>query len=101
MELMYKAVPTQQHWKNYGKKQKQAIRIICNANYRAHTVRLFRGQNILPLDQLITYSTIKFMHSYHFKQLPFSFTGVWQTNAERNPAGQLRNAYDFPFCDCA
>jgi hypothetical protein len=40
------------------------------------------------------YSNIKFMHSYHFKQLPFSFTGVWQTNAERNPARQLRNAYD-------
>jgi hypothetical protein len=34
------------------------------------------------------------MHSYHFKQLPFTFTGVWQTNAERNPARQLCNAYD-------
>ena len=76
------------------KKQKQAIRIICNANYRAHTVLLFRGQSILPLDQLMTYSNIKFMHRYYFKQLPFSFTGVWQTNAERNPARQLRNVYD-------
>jgi hypothetical protein len=52
MELMYTAVLTQQHWKNYGKKTKAAIRINCNANYRAHSMSLphcpfISEQNIL------------------------------------------------------
>lgn len=49
---MYTAVLTQQHWKNYGKKTKAAIRINCNANYRAHSMSLphcpfISEQNIL------------------------------------------------------
>ena len=52
MELMYTAVLTQQHWKKLRKKQKQAIRINCNANYRAHSMSLphcpfISEQNIL------------------------------------------------------
>jgi hypothetical protein len=76
------------------KKQKQAIRTICNANYRAHTAPLFREQKILPLDQLITYSNIKFMHSFVHKKLPLSFNYTWQTNEERNPVRVLRNIND-------
>ena len=46
--------------------QKKAIRTICKANYRAHTAPLFKELKILPLDDLITYSRVKFMHSFHF-----------------------------------
>jgi hypothetical protein len=75
--------------------QKKAIRIICSANYRAHTAPLFRELKILPLDDLITYSRIKFMHNFHFKKLPLSFAEMWQTNLERNPERELRNANDY------
>jgi hypothetical protein len=76
------------------KKQKQAIRTLCNANYRAHTAPLFREMKILPLDQLIIYSNIKFMHSFIHKKLPLSFNNTWQTNEERNPVRILRNIND-------
>ena len=76
------------------KKQKQAIRIVCNAPYRAHTVPLFKELKILPLDQLTEYSRIKFMHCYHFKKLPPSFNEMWKTNRERIPERILRNADD-------
>jgi hypothetical protein len=48
----------------------------------------------LPLDDLIIYSRIKFMHSFHFKKLPLSFAEMWQTNLERNPERALRNSND-------
>ncbi len=78
------------------KKQKQAIRIVCNAPFRAHTgtAPLFKELKILPLDQLIEYSRIKFMHCFHFKKLPPSFNEMWKTNRERNPERLLRNADD-------
>jgi hypothetical protein len=76
------------------KKQKQAIRIISNAPFRAHTAPLFKELKILPLDQLIEYSRIKFMHSFHFKKLPPSFNEMWKTNRERNPERILHNADD-------
>jgi hypothetical protein len=66
MELVYTDVQIQQIWKNYAK-CKKAIRIICNAYFRAHTTPLFKEQKILPLDKLIEYSRIKFMHNFHFK----------------------------------
>jgi hypothetical protein len=76
------------------KKQKQAIRIISNAPFRAHTAPLFKELKILPLDQLIEYSSIKFMHSFHFKKLPLSFNEMWKTNRERYTERILRNADD-------
>jgi hypothetical protein len=75
-------------------KQKQAIRIICRANYRDHTAPLFRQLKILPLDKLIIYYNVKFMHSFVHKKLPLSFHGIWRTNRERNPNRELRDADD-------
>jgi hypothetical protein len=66
-------------------KQKQAIRIICNANFRARTGPLFKQQKILPFDKLIEFSRIKFMHSFHCKLLPMSFAETWIINRVRNP----------------
>jgi len=75
-------------------KQKQAIRSISNSGYRDHTVPLFQRLNILPLEQLIHYSKIKFMHNYFFNKIPVSFMGLWPTNRQRNPIRELRNAED-------
>ncbi len=77
---------TQLHW---------AVRIISRAKYRDHTAPLFANLEILPLDELITYHRLKFMHSYHFQKLPISFAQLWRTNAERNPERVLRNAHDY------
>ena len=82
---------------NLGKlvvKQKQAIRTVCNVNYRDHTVPLFKKLKVLPLEKLIEYARIKFMHNFHFKRLPLSFANTWMSNIERNPDRALRNAND-------
>ncbi len=47
-------------------KQKEAIRIISNAGFRDHTIPLFKEKQILPLDDLIKYSTLKFMHKFAY-----------------------------------
>jgi hypothetical protein len=73
-------------------KQKQAIRTISNAGYRDHTAPLFFRHKILPVNDLITYCRIKFMHNYMFGNLPPSFFDIWQTNRERNAVRELRNA---------
>jgi hypothetical protein len=73
-------------------KQKEAIRIICNARYRDHTAPLFAQLKILPFSQLIHYSNLKFMHSFFHNMLPFSFRQMWLTNRDRNQDRILRNA---------
>jgi hypothetical protein len=77
-------------------KQKEAIRIICNASYRDHTIPLFISKKILLLNEMIKFATLKFMHSYSYKKnkLPLSFHETWTLNLNRNPNCQLRNAND-------
>ena len=76
-------------------KQKQAIRSISSASYRAHTAPLFQQLNILPLEKLIISYRLKFMHSYHFKKLPLSFAELWITNRQRIPERELRDADNY------
>jgi hypothetical protein len=73
-------------------KQKAAIRIVCNAGFRDHTNPLFKRMGILPLNELIKYSNLKFMHQFWHKKLPLSFHETWSTNRARNPNIALRNA---------
>jgi len=73
-------------------KQKEAVRIICNAGFRDHTAPLFEHLRILPLDKLIKFSALKFMHSFMHNMLPFSFDRMWIMNSERFPDRVLRNA---------
>jgi hypothetical protein len=73
-------------------KQKAAVRIVCNAGYRDHTAPLFKQLGILPLNELIKYSNLKFMHNFSHRKLPLSFHDMWTTNRERNPNLALRNA---------
>jgi hypothetical protein len=75
-------------------KQKEAIRVITLASYRDHTKPLFQQCNILPLDEMIKYARLKFMHNYVNHRLPFSFNEIWIFNHERNPNRVLRNAND-------
>jgi hypothetical protein len=76
-------------------KQKKAIRIISRAKYRDHTAPLFANLEILPLDELVSYQRLKFMHCFHHQKLPISFAQMWTTNADRNPERVLRNAQDY------
>jgi hypothetical protein len=64
---------SQQNIKRIFIKQKEAIRVIANANYREHTPPLFKNLKILPLGKIIPLSKLKFMHSYVFDRLPLSF----------------------------
>jgi hypothetical protein len=73
-------------------KQKEAIRIVCNAGYRDHTGPLFKQLGILPFDELIKFSQLKFMHDFHHGKLPLSFNETWLPNRIRNPDLVLRNA---------
>jgi hypothetical protein len=75
--------------------QKKAIRTICNVPSRTHTAPLFKDLKILPLEKLISYSKLKFMHNFVNQKLPFSFNETWIKNIERNPRLNLRNAQDF------
>jgi len=73
-------------------KQKQSIRAISHSGYRDHTAPLFKELKILPMEKLITYNRIKFMHSYTNRKLPISFAETWITVRDRNPNYVLRNA---------
>jgi hypothetical protein len=73
-------------------KQKEAIRVICNAGYRDHTKQLFKIQKILPLDEMIKFANLKFLHRYIHNKLPLSFNDTWVFNRDRNINRVLRNA---------
>jgi hypothetical protein len=75
-------------------KQKEALRVITLAGYRDHTKPLFQQCNILPLDEMIKFARLKFMHNYVNNRLPFSFNEIWIYNHVRNPDRMLRNAND-------
>jgi hypothetical protein len=79
-------------------KQKAAIRLIHNSAYNAHTESLFKSSAILPLNKLIEFFRIQFMHQFVNNYLPHSFVNMWSTNAERRIKGEgpiLRNALDY------
>jgi hypothetical protein len=76
-------------------KQKEAIRIVCRAGYRDHSNPLFKQLGVLPLNDLIKYSSLKFMHKFKHNKLPMSFSETWLTNRARNPDILLRNADNF------
>ena len=77
------------------KKQKNAIRLIAKAPYNAHTEPLFKKLGILRFEDLLTFSKLKFMHSFSNKKLPISFENTWVLNRDRGDRGAtLRDAND-------
>jgi len=75
--------------------QKKAIRIITKSNFTAHTEPIFTRLHILPLDKILTQAKLTFMHSIYYDYAPSSFSGTWQTLAQRTPELNLRNATDY------
>jgi hypothetical protein len=73
------------------KKQKAAIRIICNKKYNDHTEPLFKNLRILPLNDLIYFFNLKLIHSFVYKTIPIALTTTWVTNLEHR---QLTNDDD-------
>ncbi len=49
---------------------------------------------VLPLDEMIKYARLKFMHNYVRNRLLFSFNETWIFNHVRNYDNVLRNAND-------
>jgi hypothetical protein len=70
--------------KELVKKQKQAICIIHNVAYNAHTESLFKKSSILPLPLIAEFFQIQFMHHYKFNLLPIYFNNTWISNLERS-----------------
>jgi hypothetical protein len=64
-------------------KQKMAVRILCGANYNEHTEPLFKFSKILPIEHLIKFFGLQFMHHYVQSFLPSSFANTWPLNSER------------------
>jgi hypothetical protein len=79
------------HFSKIITQQKKAVRIICNANARAHTNPIFKELKILPIEKMLEFSKLKFMHLYHNNKQPLSFSNMWITNQQRNPERRLRN----------
>jgi len=65
--------------------QKSAIRILDNSNYNSHTEPLFKKHKILPLENLITFFNLQFIHFFKTKKLPNSFLNMWETNQNDLP----------------
>ncbi len=80
--------------KNQTKRGRQS-NLYCNAGYRDHTTPLFKSQKILPLDEMVKLSNLKFLHKYTHNRLPLSFHETWVFNRDRNINRVLRNANDF------
>jgi len=73
------------------KKQKNAIRIISNSKYNAHSSPLFRREGILPLNLLIQYNKSNFMQGIVQGRAPSILNNIWLTNMQNR---QLTNTYD-------
>ena len=77
--------------------QKRAVRTISNSRYNDHTEPIFKKLKILPVEKLILFSRLFFMHNYTNNNLPACFANTWVTNLERRGLANhlLRNNSDF------
>ena len=85
-----------------AKKQKNAIRIVFDSKYNAHTEPLFKKSEILPLNNLIIFFKLQFMQRFCQNMLPVSFNDTWSVNSIRQQGQShivLRssNNIDIPF----
>ena len=58
--------------------QKKCVRNVANVGRKAHSEPLFSKLKILKFSDLLKFNACNFMHQYHFKKLPASFTGMFQ-----------------------
>ena len=64
------------------KLQKKAIRIISISKYNAHTEPLFKCLNLLKLDDIFTYFSLKFYYKYCSQTLPAYFLNMFKRNTD-------------------
>ena len=64
------------------KLQKQAVRIIVSAGYRAHTEPIFSQLNVLPLSKVYQMNIILFMYKFSNDMLPNIFTDMFRWNKD-------------------
>ena len=57
--------------------QKRAIRIICNASYRAHTDTLFLDLRILKFFDFVKYLNLLFVYNFLNNKLPSAFNNIF------------------------
>ncbi len=67
------------------KMQKNAIRIINNLKYNAHTEPFFKSNAILPFPDLVDFFKLQFFQRFANNFLPTSFATTWIRNFDRNP----------------
>lgn len=74
--------------------QKKAIRLVCGADYRAHTAPLFKQEKLLKFEDIITFNICRFMHDFRFGKLPEIFDNEWLRNNQIH-GYPVRNQEDF------
>lgn len=74
--------------------QKKAIRLVCGADYRAHTAPLFKQEKLLRFEDIITFNICRFMHDYRNGRLPDIFENEWLRNNQIH-GYPVRNQNDF------
>ena len=75
--------------------QKKSIRLVANANYRAHTEPLFNKLGILKFSDLFEFSVVNFMHQYATKRLPISFNDMFTLLRETEDLQTRDSYYDY------
>ena len=65
--------------------QKRAIRLICSANFLAHTEPLFKELNILKINDIMQARALKFYFRYCNSELPQYFTNIFTTQPVVHP----------------
>ena len=62
--------------------QKRIVRIICGAEFLAHTAPLFRNLKIFDIFNINAFFVECFMYSYHNNLLPHTFNTTFVTNRQ-------------------
>ena len=62
--------------------QKRAVRLCCNASFRAHTSSLFKSLNLLKLPDILSQRTLLFMYKLLNDLLPVTFYDSFHLNSD-------------------
>ena len=65
-----------------SKLQKRAIRIMCNAKYKAHTEPLFKENKLFTIEDIFKLNCLKFYHKFINKKVPKFFKDIFTRNSD-------------------
>ena len=77
------------------KLQKRAVRIVFHKKYNDHCDPLFHDLGILPVNLLLEFEVLKFMHKLKCYNKPEFFVGTWNYNYLLHRPYNFRNDDDF------